>query len=75
MNHVLKLDIEIRAGNDFDLGRHEVWMPRKPAILPEELGVYPFEVPALRVTIRRILKVTLSLMLKGTITVYAGGAP
>lgn len=74
MNHILLLDITIRAGNDIDLGRHELWLPRRPAILPQPLGIYPFEVPAWRITVRRILKITLTLMLKGSVTLYAPSA-
>lgn len=74
MNHVLRLDIEVWAGNDVALGREELWLPKKPTLPLPPLGVYPFEIPALRVTIRKIVKITLSLMLKGTITVYAPGS-
>ena len=70
MKDFILLDLHAQAG-DIDLGSHSIWLPKAP-IKADLIDEFPFEIPAWRITIRKVIKITLTLMLRGTISRYYG---
>ena len=69
MKFAIYVDLFAKAGT-VDLGQQHFWLPAKPSGTPVQLVSYPINVPAWRITVRRLVKITITLVLRGTISVY-----
>lgn len=70
MNYYLKVDLTARVG-EIAVGNHSLWLPKAPGeVNVVAVQEFPLEVPAWRIKAKHLFRITVTLLLRGTITLY-----
>lgn len=69
MKIALYVELAAKTG-EIDLGQQHFWLPAKPSGTPVQLASYPLNVPAWRISVRKVIRITITLVLKGTIAIF-----